>query len=157
MATPAPPGQQEPNDVSEGDFYEWMSQQSESVIVVAGKGNVGKSTLINDLLNLCGDDAAEAKNDGLPTTTTVTKYKRIHPKVNSVVYVIDTPGFDSLEADTTDKIVMSNLEKESDGTAHLLLYCASLNGRIDGADYRIMKLLTDSFSKDIWKRAILVL
>lgn len=143
-------------DTNEG-FYQWANRPSEGVILVAGRSGAGKSTLINELLGLLGEDAAPAQNTGRPTTTEVKVYA---PQVNNArLRIIDTPGFESHEGSKGDRKTLVELEKKSGRKADLLLYCASLqpSGRISNSDYRIMKLLTDAFKKDIWKRAILVL
>lgn len=146
--------------IQDQELYEWADEApaGDVVFVVAGRGNVGKSTLINTILDLHGDDAARTGDDGNDTTQEVQVYTaRIREKT---LRIIDTPGFDSININ--DGKIIRDLAQVSKtyggGKVDLLLYCADICGaRIDGSDERTVKALTTAFKKDIWQKAVLVL
>ena len=126
------------------------------VLVTAGKVGAGKSTLINNLLVLKGEKAAEAKLSARSVTKSVDYYEKEIAGIT--VRIIDTPGFESI--DLTNKqeqeALLTKLSEFSDGKLpDLLLYCVSLiGGRFDG---RTVEKLNKAFGSAIWKHTILVL
>lgn len=130
------------------------------VLVVIGKPGVGKSTLLNNFLDLKKRKRAVAAHYGESVTTEVSEYIQ---EVNGIkVKIIDTPGLGS--ADLTEdqvkrQIAMLNAYTD-DGKADLLLYCCSMDGgRIDSADVKTIETLNRAFKGTgaIWERALLVL
>ena len=122
-------------------------------ILTVGRGGHGKSTLINNLLNLEGEAAATAFKSGKPVTKAVDSYEK---EVNSVtVHIYDTPG---LQDDTIDEQkVIKEIENLTKGYVHILFYVSSLNDRINSADERIIKAITSEFKVQVWEHAVLVL
>ena len=122
-------------------------------IVTVGRGGHGKSTLINNLLNLQGEEVAVSYKSGTPVTKGVGVYKN---EVNGVtVYIYDTPGLQDESID--EQKVIKEVEKMTEGYVDLLFYVSSLNDRINSADERIIKAITYEFKPQVWEHAILVL
>ena len=122
-------------------------------IVTVGRGGHGKSTLINNLLNLQGEEAAVSYKSGTSVTKGVGVYKN---EVNGVtVYIYDTPGLQDESID--ERKVIKDVEKMTKGYVDLLFYVSSLNDRINSADERIIKAITYEFKPQVWEHAILVL
>ena len=122
-------------------------------IVTIGRGGHGKSTLINNLLNLQGEEAAMSFKSGTPVTTGVTMYNK---EVNGVtVYIYDTPGLQDESVD--ERKIIKEIEKLTKGYVDLLFYVSSLNDRINSADEKIIKSITNEFNHQVWEHAVLVL
>lgn len=82
-------------------------------IVTVGKGSVGKSTLINNILR---KEAAETKWSAQPVTKGVAEYQTI---VNGVpVHIYDTPGLQ--DCSTIDEKQSS---ERSDNEQRILFLC----------------------------------
>ena len=125
------------------------------VLVTAGGARVGKSTLINNLLGLKGDNAAKAKRSARSVTKTVDFYeKKIH---GITVRIIDTPGLEAIDLNSKkEQEQLATLSILADEKADLLLYCISLAGRFQKDDQRIVDKLTKAFGSEIWRHTILV-
>ena len=131
----------------------WEAAKRDLVIVTAGKAGVGKSTVINNLLGLEGEKAAEAKFAPEPVTKIVDHYDG--KKYRITVRIFDTPGLDAEDSEQEQKTLatLSLLTK-----VDLMLYCISLvGGRISESDQRIVEKLTNRFDGEIWKHTVLVL
>ena len=133
--------------------YAKKSERPPLKIAMIGRGRQGKSTLVNNLLNLQGEEAAVNYKSGKPVTKAVGVHKN---EVNGVtVYIYDTPG---LQDSTTDeRKVFKEIEKMTEGYVNLLFYVSSLNDRINSADERIIKAITSEFKPQVWEHAVLVL
>ena len=95
------------------DFQRAMSRYAKKPerpplkIVTVGRGRQGKSTLVNNLLNLQGEEAAVSYKSGKPVTKTVGVHKN---EVNGVtVYIYDTPGLQDSTID--ERKVIKEIEK----------------------------------------------
>lgn len=136
------------------DAYSYLNQSTRPIVLVTiGKGGVGKSNLVNNLLGLEGINAVSVR-------TATTKPTLYEAQVNGVTLrIVDTPGMEAI--DSTERKEQANIAAISEitnGKADLLLYCVSLSGgRFGNADKNITKRLTKAFSDKIWERTILVL
>ena len=134
----------------------WEDEKRRLVLVTAGKAGMGKSTLINNLLGLKGEKAAEAKLSARSVTKVVNHYeKKIHG-IN--VRIVDTPGLEALDLSSEqEQQALATLSELTNGQPDLLLYCITLVGRFQKDDLHIVQKLTKTFGSEIWSHAILVL
>ena len=133
-----------------------LARRSPLVLVTAGIPGAGKSTLINNLLGLKGNKAAKAKMGMTTTTKSVDYYEE---EVHGITMrIIDTPGLDAKDLSSKEiEEELATLSVLTDGKADILLYCMKLTDRSDERDERIVRKLTKTFGKEIWKHTILVL
>ena len=126
------------------------------VIVTAGKSGVGKSTTINNFLELSEEEACPTGDDADATTTEVKLCKK--EKNGLVLKLVDTPGIGGIKK-TDTKNVLKQLSRVTEGKADILLYCVSLHSsaKPDAGDVEIIKMLNSAFGSEIWKHTILVL
>jgi small GTP-binding protein len=137
---------------------EWkkVAQERPLRVMVCGLGGVGKSTLINRLLQLEeGEKWAEEGMTGGATTSVVTKFEKV-TKSGIKICLFDTPGFGDI--DITDEKIIAMMEKETDKKLDVFFYCISLEGaaRIQQPDVTAIQRMTQAFSHEIWKKAVVV-
>ena len=134
-----------------------LDKDKQFMIVTAGKAGVGKSTLINNFLQLEGDAAFEARLDPNSVTATVTHTDRV---INGVqVRMIDVPGLHAADSDDMD--IIGDLKgitsyKDVAKGVDVIFYCINLLSRLDKIDYENMDTLTNIFGSEIWEHAIFV-
>ena len=138
------------------EIKKWEGSKRRLVLVTAGRAGMGKSTLLNNLLGLKGEKAAESKPGAKSVTKTVDYYEE---EVHGItVRIIDTPGLEAKDLSSEEEEeALAKLSVLSDGKVDLMLYCMALVGRFEDSDERIVKKLTEAFGKKIWRHAILVL
>lgn len=126
-------------------------------VMVCGMGGAGKSTLINNFLQLDSDDGrAEVGMSGRATTTVVSKYEK-KTKSGISVCLFDTPGFDDTEMSNEE--IVAKMAIETEKKLDIVLYCLSLAGaaRVQTGDKRAFKIMTQAFTSSVWKKAVIVL
>ena len=123
--------------------------------LVAGRGGVGKSSLVNNLLELdrSSEERAREGFTGSATTQAVCSYTGSKHGIQVIAY--DTPGFQDLQL--AEGGVIAELVDKTDSMVDVCLYCASLETRISQEDRRICSLLTSAFKPKLWEKAIFVL
>ena len=133
----------------------WGNEKRRVVLVTAGRAGVGKSTLINNLLGLKGEEAAKAKRSARSVTKNVDYYEE---EVHGItVRIIDTPGLEAQDLNRKEEQEqLATLSLLADEKVDLLLYCISLAGRFQKDDQRIVDKLTKAFGGEIWRHTILV-
>ncbi len=145
----------EKGDISQA---EGNGQKNPITVVLAGKREAGKSTLINNILGLSPDDGAEAGMSTEPVTTEVTVYSK---KVDDTeLKVVDVPGLGvEAQSDAERHDIMAQLIAKTNEEADILLYCASMNigCQIDDIDIEILRLLRMVFGKVLFQHCILVI
>ena len=137
---------------------QWKKSSNERPLkfLVAGRGGVGKSSLVNNLLELdrSSDKGAREGFTGSATTQAVCKHTGSKHGIKVIAY--DTPGFQDLQL--TEEGIIAELVEKTDSMVDVCLYCASLDGmRISQEDRRICSLLTNAFKPTLWEKAIFVL
>ena len=147
------------DDLSLRELKAWkkIARKTPLRVMVCGLGGVGKSTLVNTLLQLEGNDKqAQAGKKGKATTLVVSKHEKT-TKSGIKVCFFDTPGLDDPELD--DDEIVARMEKETGKELDIVFYCLSLGGpaRVQGGDVKAMKLLTQAFGSSIWKKTVIVL
>ena len=137
------------------EWIEGSVEKRSPVIATAGKSGVGKSTMINNFLELKGSDACPTGDDAGPTTTEVTVCQKNRHGIE--LKLIDTPGFGDLDSDTVT--ILKDLSTATQEKADVLLYCASLHptSRFNATDVEIIKAFDTAYGSEIWKRTILIL
>ena len=145
------------NDIKK-HMEEWkkVAQERPLRVMVCGLGGVGKSTLINHLLQLEeGEKWAEEGRRGGATTSVVTKFERT-TKSGIKVCLFDTPGFD--DVDISNEMIIAMMENETEKKLDVVFYCISLEGaaRVQQGDVRAIKIMTQAFTNEIWKKAVVV-
>ena len=127
------------------------------VLVTAGIPGAGKSTLVNNLLGLKGEEAAKTKSGRKSVTRSISSYEgEIHELVS--LRMIDMPGLKAKDlSGKEEEEELVKLSDLTDGKADLLLYCMKMTDKSDERDERIVMTLTKTFGKEIWRHTILVL
>ena len=127
-------------------------------LLVCGLGGAGKSALVNRLLQLGSGDEKWAEEGMMAkhTTSTVSKYERTTER-GIKVCIFDTPGFDDISL--SDEEILGMIRKESESKLEIVLYCISLgySSRVQRGDSDTLKILTQTFTTNLWKKAIIVL
>ncbi len=128
-------------------------------VVVAGKREIGKSTLINNLLRI--EKKAEIGKSTKPVTTEVSLYSDTQhiEKRNVELKVVDVPGLGiQQQSDDRRHDIMADIIAKTNKEADILLYCVSMNigCQIDDTDVAILTLLRMVFGKDLFQHCILV-
>ena len=135
----------------------WMAAKDRALrMLICGLGGVGKSTLINRLLQLEGDEKwAEEGTEGGPMTTVVAKHEKT-TKRGVKVCLFDTPGFGDVDISSEEIIAM--MEDKTEKKLDVVFYCFSLEGsaRVQDGDARAIKIMTQAFTHEIWRKAVIV-
>ena len=133
-----------------------LARRSPLVLVTVGIPGAGKSTLINNLLGLKGNKAAETKYSRMSVTEHVDYYEgEVH---GIAMCIIDTPGLEAMDLSSKEEeVVLATLSVLTDRKADILLYCMKLTDGSNYRDERIVTMLTKTFGEEIWKHTILVL
>ena len=125
-------------------------------MVMIGKSGVGKSTLINDFLELEEDEMCATGSGALTETREVVV--KASEKLDITVQMIDTPGLGGIdEVRMID--VFKDLSKITNHKADIVLYCVSIHPSscIDSTDIDIIQATTMAFGPEIWRHTILAL
>ena len=148
------------DDVSEQvDFITEKSSDKmrKFVIITAGKAGVGKSTLINNFLQLEGDARLEARLDPNSVTRTVAYCDK---EINGIqVRVIDMPGLhaaDSGDGTDTSEDILGDLKGVTGKGVDVVFYCFNLLNRLENLDFENLDKFTKVFGSTIWEHVIFV-
>ena len=148
------------NDKLKKDLQQWAKNKGERplVLVAIGRGGVGKSTLVNNLLGLKEGDEQFCPPGNLARAKTKNIRVCKVPLHGVNVRIVDTPGLGASLDDIDPKKVIEELSKDAKH-ADLLFYCASLHpgARFDRTDVKIVQLFTKAYGPEVWKRAFLLL
>ena len=143
--------------IDSSDAYQSVQATSGVLtIITAGKSGSGKSTLVCNLLQLRGKYAPKAGHaPSLVSTQTTEVYwgeiKGINVQIININLAIpDEKGLQAL---------ITELKSTTEGRVDVLLYCVSMlpNSKIEIVDEQMIRVLTLSFGKGVWDRAILSL
>ena len=147
------------NDKLKNDLQQWAERKGKPLVLVAvGRGGVGKSTLVNNLLGLKEGDEQYCPPGNLARAKT-KNIKVCKVFIHGVeVHIVDTPGLGASLDDIDPKHVIEELSKQAKH-ADLLFYCTSLHpgARLDRTDVKIVQLFTKAYGLDVWKRTFLLL
>ena len=114
------------DDQLELNLQAWKEHAQERPLrlLVCGLGGVGKSTLVNRLLQLGNEKWAEEGMHGKATTSVVSKYERTTER-GIKVCLFDTPGFNDVELSDEEVVAMilKETEAQTEGKLDLVLFC----------------------------------
>ncbi|KAM3344837.1 translocase of chloroplast 34, chloroplastic [Capsicum galapagoense] len=120
-------------------------------VLVMGKGGVGKSSTVNSIL---GERAVtvSAFQSEIPRPVMVSRSWE-----EFTLNIIDTPGL--VEGGYVNDQVLDLIKRFLlNNTIDVLLYVDRLDSyRVDNLDRQVVKAITDSFGKEIWRRGLVVL
>ncbi|KAL5722550.1 Translocase of chloroplast [Ranunculus cassubicifolius] len=120
-------------------------------ILVMGKGGVGKSSTVNSLIGERVVAVSAFQSEG-PRPVMVSR-----TRAGFTLNVIDTPGLieGGYVNDQALEIVKRFLLNK---TIDVLVYVDRLDSyRVDNLDRQVIKAITDSFGKEIWRRGLVLL
>ncbi|OIT03042.1 PREDICTED: translocase of chloroplast 34, chloroplastic-like [Nicotiana attenuata] len=134
-----------------GKTKQEVHSASTLTVLVMGKGGVGKSSTVNSIL---GERAVAVSAFQSETPRPVMVSRSL---AGSTFNIIDTPGL--VEGGYVNDQVLDLIKRFLlNKTIDVLLYVDRLDTyRVDNLDRQIVKAITDSFGKEIWRRALVVL
>ena len=119
-------------------------------IMITGKTGSGKTALINGLIGKKVGEEGEELSRG----TTIVE-KKVMQVENITTHIWDTPG---LQDDTNEEDRYLYEMKKYCSDCNLYIYCISMSQRrLDAAENRAIKALTETFGKDFWAKVLFVL
>ena len=146
--------------LEEDKFKEWYkkSEKRPILFMTVGRSGAGKSTLINTLLQLEGEERANAEYSGKSVTTDAKKYDKKRNGVN--VHIIDTPGLAVVDrSEDKERTTVAQIIALTEGKVDVLLFCVAVSpsSKIDDTEVKVISALTKAFGSQIWEKAVLVL
>jgi GTP-binding protein EngB required for normal cell division len=143
----------------------YQRQQDAKYVIVLGESGVGKSTLINSIVNyLHGVQITDSfrlqlvkedtrQNVSMSQTSTVNMYTIESPFLKFPIVLIDTPGYNDTSGIGRDKETDAQLERlltEDVKAVHLICFVAKANTiRITDTQKYVYKKIVDLFGEDI--------
>ena len=146
--------QVEPGEVETCESEISESESSEAdvpTIMVAGKPRKGKSQALNNIFGV------KWKSRMTVNSVTLKVTKEIVTKRGQKLRVIDTPGLAAVDIDKNE--VVEEMKRAVKGIDYTLIYCQSVSPStaLDLSDIHILKRLTSSLGKDVWKKCVILL
>ncbi|GMH17883.1 hypothetical protein Nepgr_019724 [Nepenthes gracilis] len=120
-------------------------------ILIMGKGGVGKSSTVNSLIGERVVAVSTFQSEG-PRPVMVSR-----SRAGFTLNIIDTPGL--IEGGYVNDQALEIIKRFLlNKTIDVLLYVDRLDAyRVDNLDRQVIKAITDSFGKGIWRRAAVIL
>ena len=132
-----------------------VAQERPLRVMVCGLGGVGKTTLINHLLQLEGEKMWAHMQRSIGPTSVVTKFE-CTAKRGIKVCLFETSGFH--DVNISNEMTIAMMEKETEKKLDVVFYCISLGGsaRVLQGDIKAIKIMTQAFSNEIWRKTVVV-
>ncbi|XP_052180326.1 translocase of chloroplast 34 [Diospyros lotus] len=120
-------------------------------ILVMGKGGVGKSSTVNSIIGEKVVAVSAFQSEG-PRPVMVSR-----SRAGFTLNIIDTPGL--VEGGYVNDQVLDLIKRFLlNRTIDVLLYVDRLDAyRVDNLDRQVVRAISDSFGKEIWRRGVVVL
>ena len=131
----------------------WLWSPKSARILVVGRVNSGKSTLVNAIL----DNRKAAEGEALLESPITAKVQCYPFELRGVpVSMFDTPGLRGAEGSSSSSI--KEILKAS-GNVDLIVYCCRLDQSISGidVDYEVILQLTGSMNSSVWNNVVFAL
>ena len=155
---------EKPTVSDEQAFEDWEKSPKNRPIVfmTVGRSGVGKSTLINAILQLEGDEKAIVGMSTGGGQSMTKKVKRYCKERNGVmVNIFDTPPLGNIgpNKDEERRQTIAEVTAYTEGKLDAVFFCQNIlpGTRIDNADIEVIKALTTAYGSQIWENTILVL
>lgn len=135
------------------DIETWkaLSNDRPLKIVISGQGGIGKSSLINNFLDL--EVGAKTAKRAKAVTKAVNQYPKVKNGVQVIIF--DTPGL--CDTEIPKEKTLEDIGKVTEGEVDLLYYCVNLRiGRLNEGDVDAFMLLSEIFGKELWENVVFV-
>ncbi|MCK6624216.1 MAG: 50S ribosome-binding GTPase [Anaerolineae bacterium] len=118
--------------------------------LLVGRTGVGKSSTINSLM---GGEVSKVSH----FTPGTLSPRRYHHTVQGIQFsIVDTPGLADSDNEANDQIYLNNIKREIRRIDCMWFVTKLGETRVDSAEMSTIRLISQTFGVDIWRRAVVV-